>query len=584
MPRAKVLRLEDYREKRTARVALARRFFGADHNLLAIFDHLTEVSSLCEADRVATVWIDEYGSGPVHPHVVLDQLADRPRRYFSSERLRRAWDVGVPGTIDELADPNTALPATFAVSLGSDGTRAWFIVAESGSGRPLLQAEVRERLLFLAGECGALLLHSELDERLTPEEESEGKGFAGWSILKDIEGRESDENAGRRIAQRFVVARVARMLADEGFVRAGERTAEQVRRARAELPAPPASDDREAHLWFQTLHALEKTDVPALADLLVEFGQVVEREDHAYGAVELYGCAYEAATAIARPEVAARAAWYRARVLRRRAAWDEARHWYLVAQGIADAAGLAEIQVHVLVGLALIKRDLGNIPEARRELGAALPVAGACGVPDLLALVHHSLLGVEQIAGNVAGGLQHGWVAVSMYQDEERRTQCTASLAAALMEYGDLEAAEDAWSLVAQGSAESHYLTYAYDALAHISALRGDREGFRRHALRCDEMKWEEGARSVKAEILQYRGLSYRALGDLEVARSWLQRAVDYAGKYGFNRVLFEAEAALDSLAAASSVSVQHSGPPAATREVREGLRSMRQALVTAGA
>ena len=533
------------------------------------------------------MWVDEYGPGPVHPHVVLDQLADRPRRYFSSEPLRRAWDVGVPGAIDELADPGAAVPATFAVSLGSDGTRAWFLVAESSAGRPLLQEDVRERLMFLAGECAAVLLHSELDSCLTPEEESEGKGFAGWGILKDIEGRESDEEAGRRIAQRFVVARVARMLADEGFVRSTERTAEQVRRARAEIPAPPEPDDTEALLWFQILEILEQGEVAALADTLLELGQVVERNDHAHGALELYACAYEAATAMAMTSTAARAAWYRGRVLRRKALWDEARRWYAVASQIADAAGLQDVSVHVRVGLAVIQRDMGAIPGAREALEAAMPAAVASGDPNLAAVVHQSLLGVEQIAGNLEAALQHGWVAVATYRDRARRTECTASLAAALMEYGDLRAAEDAWSVVLHTSQDSHYLVYAHDALGHLAALRGDRSGFERHIAHCDALNWEQGARSTKAEILQYRGLSYRALGDLDAARAWLARAVTFAEQHGFNRVIFEAESALETLEqerAAVGRATASAETPTAAREVREGLRAMRQALVGAGA
>ncbi|MDH3423628.1 MAG: hypothetical protein OEN00_11595, partial [Gemmatimonadota bacterium] len=116
---AKVLRLEDYRGRRAIRVQLAEKLYGADPRRLAVFRHLAEVAELCDADRAATVWVDEYGPGSVHPHVVLDHLADRPRRHFSSEPLRRAWELGVPGAVDAQADPTSSAPTTFAISLGS---------------------------------------------------------------------------------------------------------------------------------------------------------------------------------------------------------------------------------------------------------------------------------------------------------------------------------------------------------------------------------------------------------------------------------------------------------------------------------
>ena len=580
---AKVLRLEDYRGKRTQRERLSAALYGVDPLRASIFGHLTDVSELCGADRVATVWVDEYGPGSVHPHVVLDHLTDRPRRVFSSEPLRRAWEVGLPGVIDERSEPHSTLPATFAISLGSDGTRAWFLVAESSGGRPLLSSGVRDRLMFLAGECAAVLLHQELDRVLAGDDEAEGGGFAGWAILKDMEGREEDDEGGRRIAQRFVVGRVARMLADEGFVESPDRLEEQVRRARSELLASPDHDDEEALLWHRTLDVLETAQLGELAHVLVSLGEAVERIHHAHGALELYSCAYEAATAASLARPAAEAAWYSARLLRRRASWEDARTRYECAQAIADAAGLEDVSVHSLVGLALMKRDMGNIPGARSDLDRALALARSGGDRDALGVVHHALLGLEQIAGNLAEGLEHGWLAVDTYESPERRTQCLASLAAALMEFGDRSAAEDAWELVALMSSDAHYEVYAHDALAHLAALRGDERAFGRHAARCDSLDWEAGAPSVKAEILQYRGLSYRALGRLDLAEAWLSRAVAFAEEHGFNRVLFQAEEALGSLAARATTPAE-SLTPVAPRELRDGLRSLRREMSGSGA
>jgi tetratricopeptide (TPR) repeat protein len=236
----------------------------------------------------------------------------------------------------------------------------------------------------------------------------------------------------------------------------------------------------------------------------------------------------------------------------------------------------------VLVGLALMKRDLGNIPAARAELEAALREAEGCGDRDSVAIVHHSFLGLEQIAGNVVRGLEHGWVAVATYESPEKRVECMAGLAAALMEYGDRDAAEDAWTLVAHNSPRVHYQIYAHDALGHLAALRGDLPAFERHTARCDALDWESAAPSAKAEILQHRGLSYQALGQTELAVEWLRRAVVFAQEHGFNRVLFEAEHALEAIE--SQRDRQESTPaPAAPAELREGLRAMRQELVGVG-
>lgn len=580
---AKVLRLEDYRGKREHRLRIADRLYSADPMRLAIFRHLSQVAALCDADRAATVWVDEYGPGSVHPHVVLDQMSDRPRRFFSVEPLRRAWELGVPGAIDDLAEPASSIPTTFAISLGSDGMRAWFLVAESTAGRPLLDAATRDRLMFLAGECAAVLLHRDLDVLLPTQEQPSEDGFAGWQILKDLEGRESDEAEGRRIAQRFVVGRVVRMLADDDFVILPDRMSEQVRRARAELPGKDESTDAEAALWHRALDRLDARDLEGLARDLVALGQAVERQEHGHGALEIYDCAYHMAVAVADARSAAEATWYGGRVLRRQAAWGEASERYQTALHIADAAGLSDTSINVLVGLAVLKQDVGNLPAARAKLDEALGMAETVGTPDTVAVVHHSYMGLEQLAGNITKGLDHGWVAVATYENQERRTRCMAGLGGLLIDAGDREAAWDAWTWVAHVSTDRFYLSYAYDALAHLSALAGDEVGFRDHAARCDGLDWENGAKGAKAEILYYRGLSYQALGYLDEAQQWLRRALSFAEEHGYNRTFFRVEQAIESL---SADRIQSDGDtaPATPERVREGLRSMREELVGAGA
>lgn len=587
MSLAQVLRLEDYRGKRAYRLQLSDRLYGADPKRLAVFRYLTEISTLCEADRVATVWVDEYGPGAVHPHVVLDHLMDRPRRHFSPEPLRKAWELGVPGAIDALAEPGSSVPATFAISLGSDGMRAWFLVAESAAGRPLLKAAVRDRLMFLAGECGAVMLHRELDKVFLAEEEAGAVGFAGWLILRDLEGRESDEETGRRIAQRFVVGRVARGLIDEDLVISSERMQEQVRRARAELPDRSVTSDREVQLWHSILDLLDRGALDELADELVSLGDAVEQQGHLNGALEMFACAYEIATAVRSPRAAAEAARYSGGLLRRRAEREQAELRFETARGIAEAAEMPDVLARSMVGLALVRQDAGNMPAARSGLRDSLTIAEESGDRDTIGMVYHAFMGLEQLCGNVTESLRNGWRAVGEYECPERRTRSIASLAAVLIDCGDHEAAEDAWTLVAHTSKDSYYLMYAHDALSHLAALRGDRTSFERLAAECDACGWEATTGFAKAEILHYRGLSYQALGELEAASRWLARAVQFAEEHGYNHVLFRAEEALRTLsvdldAATETEEAEAAPAPAAPPELREGLRAMRRELVLA--
>jgi len=576
---AKVLRLEEYRDRRDHRLGLARAFSNVAALRAALVDYLVEIATLTGADRVATVWVDEFDPGVVHADSVLDMLSDRPRLRFSSEPLHKAWEFGVPGTYDQAADADAASSDTLAIALGSDGSRAWFLYAESIAGRPQLDGFVRDRVLFLAGEISAIVLHKDLDS----DGSANGLGFAGWRTLKDLEGHESDDERSRLVARRFVVLRLASMLVSEGLVIPDDRRAEQAHRARQELARERVEPEKDLVSLEAVLDAYEVNDLEALSSALVDVGQAAEGLDHPFGALEAYECAYDLGAASGSPFLAIEAARKAGRVLRRRAQWEEADRWYGVALDIANVIEDRSLVARSLAGLGLVKRELGNLPAARGHLTEALEVAETSGDAETLASIHHDLMGLEHFAGDLDQALRHGWRAVNTYVSEGGRTRCMASMAGVLRDLGDWSAAEDAYAVVIHSSEDLYYHLYAYDALAHIAALRGDEQSFEDRAAACDALDWENGPHSAKAEILYYRGLSLRLLGHHEAARSLLERAVAFADAHAFNWVLFEAEAALKALDACDSTGIATPQATPAPPEVREGLRAMRRAVVGAG-
>jgi tetratricopeptide (TPR) repeat protein len=403
---AKVLRLDEYRDRRLHRIRVARALWGGDAGRQTLFGHLVEIAGLTGADRVAALWVDEYGPGLVHPHVVLDLLGDTPRRRFSTEPLHKAWEDGVPGTYDQASDVDASSSSTCAVALGSDGSRAWFLVAESVSPRAAFDASIRERIMFLAGECSAVVLHQDLDG---PDEEDEANRFPGWHVLEDLEGREDDVIASESIGRRFAVGRLARMLLDEELSISTERRAEQAGRARAELVRAGGGKDSESLQVECAIAAFEQGDDHALGLALIELGHSAEVVDHYHGALELYRCGYEIGAAIGAPSLSIDAGRMSGRVLRRRAMWAEAEHWYGVAHTIAETVGVLDLAARVLAGLAVIKKEVGNLPAAREGFHEALAVAEKSGDRDTEASVLHDLLGLEHATGNLEAGLRHGW-------------------------------------------------------------------------------------------------------------------------------------------------------------------------------
>jgi tetratricopeptide (TPR) repeat protein len=356
---------------------------------------------------------------------------------------------------------------------------------------------------------------------------------------------------------------------------------QQAERAREEVSRDATNLDLggEAALWSDVLDAFQEADLERLARALMSLADAVESRAHLHGAAELYRTAYELFAATGQVASAVDAARFTGRSLRRLASWEEAVRWYGVAREVALAASLQGKVAMVLDGVANVHRERGNLPAARAVLFEALGFAEASGDLQPLGAVCHGLAGAEHLSGNLADAVRWGWRAVEAYQLPAERVMALATLGGILIDLGDLGAAADAWACTRDLATNDYYRLYALDALGHICALQGDKGGFARWAAEADALAWESGPLPAKAEILHYRGLSHLALGEVAQARRYLERAVAFAEEHKFGRTLFEAEAALAKLSAATTEAARLSVSPAAPQEVSSGLRELRLTL-----
>lgn len=567
---AKVLKLGEHRDRRRYRLAMARAMLKRDRSRRALLEHLAEIAELSGSDRVAAVWIDEYGPGIVHPHLVLDLLSDRPRRLFSTEPLRKAWDVGVPGALDDVSRGGGTSAATFAVALGSDGARGWFLVADSVTRTTCVDTEQRDRIMFLAGECSAIVLHRDLDA-------SEGRegSFTGWRFLKDLEGHDGDERRSGVVGRRFEVGRLFAGLVEEDLHVPDERRQELAERTRESVESDEGLEDDEASLLDDMIHAYEAGELTTMATVSLEAAQAAERLDHVSGAFELYSCSYEISVALGEAPTSIEAARSIGRILRRRGLWQEADRWYQTALEIAERAELWGLTARARLGLAVIQKDLGNLDSARERMSGALDAASTANDSEAAASVYHDLMNLEHVAGDLPLAARHGWRAINTFVTDEGRSRCLVGFAWVLKELGDLEAAEDAYAVARETADDSYYRLYAYDGFSHMAALRGDVAAFDERAAECDALGWEEGPATAKAEILYYRGVSHGLLGRPGRARLWLERAAAFAEEHSLEVVRRKAQTALTDLPGGRP-ETRASAP----REVREGLRAMRNEIL----
>ena len=107
--------------------------------------------------RGGLVSVAEHGGSEPEPLFILDLAAEPARTEFT-----------LPAVGTDIGGDAPALLAegdTVAVFLGSRKGRSWFLVLDDrGEGHESVSAEMREDLLFLAGECAGLLFFRELAE------------------------------------------------------------------------------------------------------------------------------------------------------------------------------------------------------------------------------------------------------------------------------------------------------------------------------------------------------------------------------------------------------------------------------------
>lgn len=560
--------LDAYRSRRIQRLHQSLALNAADPQRNEVSRCLADVATATGADRVAVGYVDESEGLRFKAECLLDLLRSVPRKDFpplpaaaGTSSVPAFWETGGSG------DRGSGL----GVSLGGDGTRSWFLLADSLIARPASAPAVVEEVLFLAGRCAGVLLHKDLKTV-----ESTDVQDTSLLVLNDLAGREDDSGGSRRIASRFVVVRALELAAAGAPSLQLEAQAEV---CGAELGALEL-DDPELPIWTRVAEGLRTGELRSLAREAVALGGVCERLVHMGSAESCYQIAFELAAEVGCVSLATDAARFRGRVLRRLGRWTEAETAYGHARALALAARDHERHGRVVSGMAAIARERGNLPRTRELLMVQLEIGRRSRIDAVLAAAHHDLMALDKLGGDLEGALQHGWSAVRLYGEGQGSLEALTDLAGVLTELGSYGPAEDAYSIVVDGIEHEAYRTHALAGLAYLAALRGDRMEFERRSGRVDPAL-ARLPEALQAELLYERGLSHVALGDLGAAEKWFERARVQSEAWGVNKVSFDAEAALEEIRAGRSVRELETSPDRTAAEAAEAflgqeLRTMR--------
>jgi len=349
MPPTQILTLRAHRQRREKRIEVALALYGADPARSAIVAELREALATLGGERAAVLWVDEYGEGRVHTRAVLDLASKTPRRSFPLPALAAAWREGAPGLshiVQGRAVGGTTPRSICSVALGSDGLRWWFFTVDGLP--PVLSVAEVQRMHYLAGRVSSVVMHEDLEDGhagtlLGPEG---GKRFAAWPILKDLEGRDSDDDAQQRVTMRFMVARVIRQFVDDDLAPDRGAIEQQMALVRSELGdlGEAFAADPERPLWHAVLDAAGRDDFEALAWATVALARVDEELGHLASAREICRSAYQIAMIAGMPQPALEAARRFTGLCERLGHPAVAGRWAEVERGIAASLGDGEVE------------------------------------------------------------------------------------------------------------------------------------------------------------------------------------------------------------------------------------------------
>jgi tetratricopeptide (TPR) repeat protein len=312
-------------------------------------------------------------------------------------------------------------------------------------------------------------------------------------------------------------------------------------------------------------------DPNRLGDPLLLLGNALDDAGEFDRACELHEAAYEIAVYRSDPGMAADAAMWRARALRKLSRWPAAVAGYELAIRIA---ALEEDWRRIAVattGVGWLRLNCGAVPEAHDLFGEALQIARTADDDHALALAQHGLMSTARKMGDRIAAARHAVLAATSYPDAGDRALMAVAAGTLLWEAGQLDAAWDAYEAGARLSATPDGRALATLGLSYLSALKGDTAGFRKYDRAVSDLLGMCSPHAVVQAML-YRGKALHVLGDPR-SKQALRSALEEAERWGLNAFYFEVEAEL-----ASPKKAQPGPHEPMVHEIQAGLRALQPA------
>lgn len=259
---------------------------------------------------------------------------------------------------------------------------------------------------------------------------------------------------------------------------------------------------------------------------------------------------------------------------------DGAAAAYRVAGQVSTAANDMVGVLRSRIGEAKIAIARGNMPSAEAILDDTIAKAGGKALRSVRSMALHDRSHVAHLREDHELAVKLAYRALEESDQTPDRDRILADVAASFAKLGVYSAAHDAYMILAVTAQEQYVRWLSQLNLLDIAATTGSEPLFERYRREVANLELPPRM-AVYREL--HTGQGYMRLGKAEEGIPFLHRAVELATGYGFNKLVFDAEAALEQASRAAPITESEPAAPVGDEVwgIATALKQMREMVAS---
>ncbi len=315
-------------------------------------------------------------------------------------------------------------------------------------------------------------------------------------------------------------------------------------------------------------------DIRPLAPRLMAYGRCLDHEARWPQAIDVYESTLRYMPTTLDPHLVIDAQMRLAHCFRVIGRFDEAALAYDRARRTGTAAGDPVKVLHARVGEGTLAVARGNLPLAESILDEAIEAATAKGFDDVGSIARHGRAVVAGARGQHEAAARFLYDALQLAHSLCARDRILSDLATCLTQLGALDAARDAFLVVAATGAEQYVRWAAMINLMEVGALQMNEPLVDRYRF---ELLDEALPPYLRAQYHYHSAVAHCAFGKYADAESALTRAVEVAERHALNQLLFQTEDLKQTVAQRLAAQRRTPRDVPAIRDIVDAVAAMRE-------